>query len=988
MKSSLYLRFSPEDDVTSSLKPLKCPDIERRALLLMIMLEKAFRIRNHDYMAYFFTIQDEIKDSAMRLTLATLKLNKVLNFDPLRDIKLAFYKIMQKNIEPVPSNLQETEDTDQHFNLFQELTINYHKDKVEAHISKLNQYNFEKYSFIRTALNKLNGFANRTALKHKNNAFYIIQYQVNPFSSSRYEEDRLDQLPQIEFQNLSNKKGLPRLDISEIESLSMFKKNLESNEINHSLELENTDTDTKHEKNHIRSLISIGEPPNSSLKKKAGVPKVPKLKTFQVNRKDTEDEIFDDFHNSRSGFLSREHSFIKDNAFDKSLKLGIETDIDISAIECPPPLKSSPMKESLKSLFLSKKRENFTRSISPRKNFQTERVCLTERTRDTEIKERLSKISKILNNPASFTQRKIEKYLRFEHSLFQIIRIWHGFERRVLLHAFESIQHFQASQIPVFEKHQNHLKKATLIASQRWRSAVVRYFYNWRRGCAVVESTLLSVKLLFKSVKANYQSKMKYALWRMKENVSLEEQNTMLEGKLRATSYFYRPLSTIVNRNKTTSMQQMFALFKKHKLKLDAIQKGLTTVINTMQRVIIKGIINKINIGRKLKSFRNLIRRKELLVAKDTLHTIAYYLLARESLEDKQKAAMKRLSKLFIQKLDGYMLIAMAAMNEQRNVFRMAEEKDDEALKQKKYVKFIQTLCSKLSSNVSSTFQRIKDHSEQRRFMIHSLFDKLNLIFTRQKVSTFMYIRTQTKLEAHYEDETDYFRHRLKNYISNTAVLKERSKAAGAKNMHDYIANVQRRLKTDCAKKIFERFRVLRIKEANSENTLVKPLLSIDHARNLIVTIGNIAKAIIMRNNAAIIERLKANVSQKYFELELDERDRTSDFFTIISTFAQKKRYNYLQHSFQMLINAQHHEAFNAQQKLLKLGSYINKYYFLKLQNAFHVWKTDLEICKAEWRIIKRLMAPRIYQEEKSLREIGDIIRQVKFILLQSLVYL
>ena len=76
---------------------------------------------------------------------------------------------------------------------------------------------------------------------------------------------------------------------------------------------------------------------------------------------------------------------------------------------------------------------------------------------------------------------KLEQYLIYEHSFYQLKRITHGYNMRILLHAFENIQ-------VCFKKFKNLQNEKTLVlrriireAEKRWKLVIYDILLKWKR---------------------------------------------------------------------------------------------------------------------------------------------------------------------------------------------------------------------------------------------------------------------------------------------------------------------------------------------------------------------------------------------------------------------------------------------------------------------------------------------------------------------------
>ena len=79
-------------------------------------------------------------------------------------------------------------------------------------------------------------------------------------------------------------------------------------------------------------------------------------------------------------------------------------------------------------------------------------------------------------------------------------------------------------------------------------------------------------------------------------------------------------------------------------------------------------------------------------------------------------------------------------------------------------------------------------------------------------------------------------------------------------------------------------------------------------------------------------------------------------FEYIINKYIEKRHLTLKFRAFETLILCQHTMAFKNQNSFLKMLSIIKKSYLIRLSRAFGTWKSDLDICKTEFFLQKKLL--------------------------------
>ena len=137
----------------------------------------------------------------------------------------------------------------------------------------------------------------------------------------------------------------------------------------------------------------------------------------------------------------------------------------------------------------------FNGKTNKRVNLTIESEGTEERSeRDSMIVERLSKLNKIvLGQAASFKDKKVEKYLRYEHTCYQIVRIFKGALKRELYYSFENLKNLG--------KYDPQTQKRMVRIINQWKGQTERkihkYFLLWRDNA---KKRQLSLNILRKLV--------------------------------------------------------------------------------------------------------------------------------------------------------------------------------------------------------------------------------------------------------------------------------------------------------------------------------------------------------------------------------------------------------------------------------------------------------------------------------------------------------
>ena len=558
-------------------------------------------------------------------------------------------------------------------------------------------------------------------------------------------------------------------------------------------------------------------------------------------RRRSSEEIFEQFRKNANfpdkgaTTISRDPSFTKEGGDHQMLPGGInvpDRDFSISAIlDSPRLMKKSPIKESLLKMFSSKRRENFIQNLTPetqREKTPERRYATPTRNKGSELKLRLNKISRLLLSPNALSQRKIEKYLRFEHSLFQISRITLGVRRRNLLQAFELVQFYNPNALLYLDKPYLHLRNVLQVANQLWNKYKAEDFQKWKRSRTLTMQQRFAARLVDGWIRSNFRLTLQASLTAIRL-YSVERCGKKAEMSERNQKNVHQLYHWIVSKHHQCNLSLMKEFFDIYRAK-QSICKGVIAGIQSMNKIIIRSGFNQLNqVLKKASAVKKLVKVAAAIQKSQIEYSMSQLdsnLIHFQEQVSSHADAAKTIYRLLHQKQKESSFLAFLRLQKHAS-FGVGQDEEIKAYRRQQAVVHLCRVCKNtILKRMYSAFEGMKFcQTLSYRIQLHTL---LKGIFLRRKALVFSELRTYCRLMSQFDEGLDYFRHRLKNQLAESESTRQVNKRAAVKLFMAAVRTAHRETKRWAFRQFPKSSTVVRIVEKQYEQKEVTPQSSED----------------------------------------------------------------------------------------------------------------------------------------------------------------
>ena len=643
------------------------------------------------------------------------------------------------------------------------------------------------------------------------------------------------------------------------------------------------------------------------------------------------------------------------------------------------------LKSSLQRMFQSKRRDAFPRSNTPSRSHQSQNTS-TNTSPDRSnisIESKMVKLKHLLTgtsaSSSTFTnQKKVEKYLRYDHAFYQVSRILHGVLHRNVLHAFDHIS--LTSRQDGLGNSQLLLQQVLLAANLKLEKVIIHCFRAWRHQTEIQERKLNAAKSLASTLKQVlnnlFSLTCRQLITNQKNSVKISSSLLavrQLQGT-RGAAKLFECFSKLISERQAYFMKSLYSSVALAEKNVADILDGFDCFTAAVHRMALTRIRlrarRNFHLSILLKKLATLCNAKKTHSFWIAFSTIQLHAVKKHNVSITSNLALGRFISIFES--------CMSRMKLQ--TFKKLEVSNQNGLIGK-YSLARARLPNKLRSLYqglqSIGFKKIRDVAMNKK-RAASLYSQIAMrLLTRRKSSVFTTLVDYYRISHHFECDALYFRHKLQKSQENSLIIRETASLALSKA--GFI--ILNRVVTDLlSRHKLHSFALLRSRVVyNNRQVFAKTEqwnAKLQSVQALVLKIQNISAIKQLKRKQHLFSKLKARArsnNNKYMALML----KCNLLESTLSKVVARKRSIWL-HQFQLaLITRKHQRAFLEHQRLAKIHMLMKKSRVLKISQAFMLWRTDLEICRAEWEITRRALSQKKIEDEKTFKEIGDLLEEV-----------
>ena len=646
--------------------------------------------------------------------------------------------------------------------------------------------------------------------------------------------------------------------------------------------------------------------------------------------------------------------------------------------------KKSSVKASLQRMFNSKRRENFSKNATPnRQNKSGVGSAASSPDRD-----RRSKLSKLLGHQSTkMNHKKIEKYLRFEHSLYQISRIFIGASKRQLIHSFEHLRLFGLAPAHLDES-QIIMKNVFQAADKNIRRHLADYLNKWRK--AIKQKPTAGGRVLMKIVTDLVHDNLRAGFRSILNCKDRFAHPSVVEEKVESSIYLgaFKLFSVLESRYhecQTTFLRNLSNFSAAISEKYIRIENGTNQLVGFFMRQGMGELRkwNKKSADRET-GIKLLFSWLSLQLAKtkcSAFHKMMPELRPQVAVDNEKLHACGVLVISNIIKR-----VVLAQMSQSFAILKENEPDADSLSESEEPVRL--SLVIAATNVLAPIFQRrkylsfyeIKQAISLKTNSLNQLQAALSRLTQRIQLNAFLKLQEHgklLKLSAQMASEMTNFQQKIQQERENYSKLTDRVAIIIMKNFFRILSNYAENTNCRALNESFNTlFRHMQQRREHEAYTRELQNYKAESGRIMLKTLEKVFDIHHIKEKSFVWSRLKSNAkirAQQKLALLLKCNLMESTLNKIIS----KKRTVWLHQSLQAMIVLQHQQAFFVNQRLTKLMNFIRKCYLTKLRSGFSIWKMDLDICKVEWLIVKNLVQAKKIEDDQTLKEISELLRQV-----------